>query len=295
MNLKKPDFDLSQVKVPQVVHDVYQDLRDRKLLPIVALIAVAIGAGPIVAASGGGATPKVTETTPAEVVPAPEAQSAVLAEDPGLRNYQKRLDDLKAHNPFDQQYTATVTGVSEETDTGSSAGASGGSTSISVGGGDTGSSSTPSSSSGGGATTAADVVTDNTTVNVDENGGGGSTQPSLLAFRVDLHFGPEGGVDEYKNVELLDVLDPVGAFIGGTQSGSKAAFAMSSGVAAVTGEGQCAPSPGDCQFLLLRKGKTANITYQPPDDSAAVVYKLAVDDIRLVKVDRSDLDGRLGD
>ena len=290
MNLKKPDFDFSQVKVPQVVQDIYADLRDRKLLPIVGLLLVAIVAVPILLSSSGSA-PSVTETQPAEVVSAPEAQAAVLAEDPGLRDYQQRLDALKAKNPFDQQYTATVGGLTETTDTGGELPTT--DTGVPT---DTGSSSTPPPSSGGGGSTdtAAEVVTDDTTVDVDETVEN-PAEPTMLAFRVDLQFGPEGDVKKHKNVKLLDVLDPVGAFIGGTETGSKAVFSLSGNVAAVTGEGECAPDPGNCDFLLLKEGQSANLVYQPEDDGPSVSYKLAIDEIRLVEVKTSDIEGKLGD
>ena len=291
----RKNIDFSDVKVPQVVQDVYADLRDRKLLPIVGLLLVAIVAVPFLLSSSSE-TPTVTETPGGteEVVVAPEAQSAVLAQEPGLRDYQQRLDSLKASNPFDQQYTDVPGGVS-----GDDLADAGGSLTDTGSVGDVGSTgSVPSS--GGGSTTAADAVTDDTTIDVDEtvneNGDGGSSQSGFFAFRVDVRFGPEGDVKKLENVKLLELLEPVGAFIGGTEDGRKAVFAMSSDIAAAGGEGKCAPSPGNCDFLLLAEGQTADLTYQPPDGSAAVVYKLGLDEVRLVKVKDPALnEGKLAD
>src|ERR671916_709972 len=105
--MKRPELKLAKpsVKAPPVVADLYRDLRDRRLLPLVALLVIAIIAVPIALSASGGA-PATTATPAAEIVPAdaPEAQAAVLAENPGLRDYRKRLDALKSQNPFEQQF-----------------------------------------------------------------------------------------------------------------------------------------------------------------------------------------------
>jgi hypothetical protein len=290
----RKSFDFSEVKVPRAVEDLYRDLRDRKLLPIVALLLVAIVAVPFLLSSSSE-TPTVNPPSAADdVVVAPEAQSAVLAQDPGLRNYQQRLDSLKATNPFEQQYQITAAPADGEGAGGLVGGDSTGLTSPSTSGSTGGGSTSTPPSSGGGTDTAADAVTEDTTIDVDETVEG-APESTLLTFRTDLHYGPEGDVKASKNVKLLHLLEPVGAFIGGTQNGKSAAFAMSSHVAAVTGEGKCAPDPGTCDFLLLEEGKSAGITYQPADGGPAVVYRLAVDDLRLVEQTGKGLEGKLSD
>ena len=56
--LKMPD--LKNVKVPRFVTDLYQDLVDRRLLPLVALILVAIVAVPFLL--GGSEEPPAPST-----------------------------------------------------------------------------------------------------------------------------------------------------------------------------------------------------------------------------------------
>jgi hypothetical protein len=298
VNLKRPNFKAPSLKggdhkLPPAVENVYGDLRDRKLLPIVALLVVAIIAVPVVLSSGS--TPTVTRAPSAEIVPAdaPEAQAAVLAENPGLRNYEQRLAELKSKNPFDQQYPVTAAGGgSSSAGTETTSTASGGSvtdTSASSGSTD------PTGGSSGGSGTAADAVTDDASVTIDETAE--PVESGFYEFRADVRFGPEGDVKERKNVRVLDILDPVGAFIGGISGHKrKAVFAMSNDIAAASGEGECAPSPGNCDFLLLKEGQTADLTYQPPDASAAQVFTLGVDDVRLVRIKEPDLDeGKLAD
>jgi hypothetical protein len=134
--LKGPKLDFSQLKVPAILRDLYQDLRDRRLLPLVGLILIAIVAVPFLLSGGG------SEIEEAPIAPiAPEAvQSSsieVVKATPGLREPSKRLSGRRAKDPFQQQFTGSavssesvVTGSTEtttvtggESNSGSSAGA----------------------------------------------------------------------------------------------------------------------------------------------------------------------------
>ncbi|MDQ2632052.1 MAG: hypothetical protein M3Y75_13930 [Actinomycetota bacterium] len=117
--LKKPD--LKNVKVPSFLSDLYHDLVDRRLLPLVALIVVAIVALPFLL---GKPEP---ETDPQAVTPgnstgAAQASSLTVVEaQPGLRDYRKRLSRRSPTNPFKQRYTgAPATGGLPEQSTSSS-------------------------------------------------------------------------------------------------------------------------------------------------------------------------------
>ena len=280
--MKRPELKLGKpdVKVPAVVENVYRDLRDRRLLPLVVLLLVAIVAVPI-ALSAGGSSP-TTSAPAAEIVPAdaPEAQAAVLADNPGLRDYRKRLHALKAQNPFKQRFqtsglsgtevesgatsvdSVTSSGGDVATDTGSSAPAT------STSSGSTSTSASPPDSSGGG------------TVDAD----GAEPEVFFYTFKADLQYGLEGDVRERRNVKYLDMLSPVGTFLGATLDRRTAVFGLSSSIVSVSGEGDCVPSPDSCEFLSLAKGKSAVLTYQRPGTEPAA-YRLAVDDIRVVKVE----------
>ena len=204
----------------------------------------------------------------------------MLAENPGLRDYRERLDALKTQNPFDQQFeTSGLAGTEVESGSGSveTLTESGGAP-VTGGGSETGSvtatsggsttTSSPDTSSSAGSADAADSV---------------ETEIFFYTFKVDLQYGLEGDVKERRNVKLLDLLSPVGMFIGAAPDASRAVFALSSNVTAVTGEVDCAPSPQSCDFLSLEKGQSATLTYQQEGTELAT-YRLAVDDIRVVKV-----------
>lgn len=109
--LKMPKLKGGEMKVPPFLSDLYFDLRERRLLPLVALILVAIVATPILLAGGseepeppppsglgvGGSTATAAKTL------------TVVKAEPGLRNYKKRLKHRAATNPFKQRYTGTNT------------------------------------------------------------------------------------------------------------------------------------------------------------------------------------------
>ena len=285
--MKRPELkmDKPDIKVPPVVEDLYRDLRDRRLLPIVALLLVAIIAVPIALSSGTGSS---TAAPVPEVVPAdaPEAQAAVLAENPGLRDYRERLDSLKAQNPFEQQFETSGlegTEVSSGTETLDSVTSGGGEVSA---GGDTGAStSEPTSDSTSTSTSepAPDTSTGSSgSVDTDTDS---TSEPEVqfYGFKADLQYGLEGDVREHRNVKYLDMLSPVGTLLGASIDGKKVVFGLSSSVVSVSGDGDCVSSPDACEFLTLEEGKSAVLTYQRPNTEPAT-YRLTVDDIRIVKL-----------
>lgn len=86
--------------MPKFVSDLYADLRDRHLLPLVALLIVAIIAAPILLSGKG------EEEEPAAIAPASvegetkDAGLTVVPAEDGLRDYKKRLGHRAALNPF---------------------------------------------------------------------------------------------------------------------------------------------------------------------------------------------------
>lgn len=280
--MKRPalKFDKPNVKLPPVVEDVYRDLHDRRLLPLVALLVVAIVAVPIALSVSSG-TPSSSAPPVAEIVPAdaPEAQAAVLADNPGLRDYRERLEALKSQNPFKQQFeTSGLAGTEVESGAESVETITESGGAPVTGGGDTGT----VTDTGTGSTTTSSPDTSSSGGNVESTE---TVEPEIFfyTFKVDLQYGLEGDVKERRNVKLLDMLSPVGTFLGASADASQAVFALSSNVTAATGEGECAPSPDSCDFLLLEKGQSAALTYQQ-DGAEIATYRLGVDDIRLVKV-----------
>lgn len=99
--MKGPDLKMPELKMPTFAKDLYEDLRDRRLLPLVALVLVAIVAVPFLLSSG-------SEPKPVTVKPAPKPAGAsasaltVVRATPGIRDYRKRLRGRTPTDPFKQ-------------------------------------------------------------------------------------------------------------------------------------------------------------------------------------------------
>ena len=97
--LKGPDLKMPDLKVPGFVSDLYYDLRDRRLLPLVAFVLVAIVAVPFLLSGGS------SESGPPRVEPPVKdsvnaSQLTVVKATPGLRDYRKRLEGRSPKDPF---------------------------------------------------------------------------------------------------------------------------------------------------------------------------------------------------
>jgi hypothetical protein len=106
-----PELKLPDIKVPPFAQDVYYDLRERRLLPLLALVVVATVAVPFLLGSS-----KKTETPVAsgtalggETQTIDTAALKVVQAKPGLREYKKRLGHRTERNPFKQKFTGSVT------------------------------------------------------------------------------------------------------------------------------------------------------------------------------------------
>ena len=292
------------MKPPRFISDLYGDMRDRKLLPLVIVLILAMVAVPLLLKSDP--PPPVPVSDAATEIPEGVPTAAVLASDPGLRDYRQRLEDLNSKNPFgtdpqDIKDEAAKSQVESVTDAAADAGIA-----------DVAGSST-SSTGGGSAGSALDEITetidessDSTTVNVDTNDGngngggngndgdGGDSDTVELAFRVDVEVGPAGNLKRRKNVKLLTVLpsqsNPVNLFLGASEDGNHAFFLVSEDVVTARGDGRCVPSPADCQFVNMKKGDEMRFGYAP-NGGDADTYVLKVLDIGLEKnEDTADAD-----
>jgi hypothetical protein len=236
-------------KLQKFAGDVVYDLRSKNLLlPAVALLVALVAVPVLIARSGsdgsagayglGGAT---SATTP------PESENAVVAYNPGVRNFKKRLNHLGPKNPFTQQYTNSpaptpgADSLAQALTDSSTSGSSG------VGGGSTG-----GGNSGGGDKSPGKVTQQKTT---------------YFWWESDVQVGEAGTplttMNSVKPFQFLPSPDkPVLTYIG-TVSGSQAVFLVSNDVSSIGGEGTCFPSVDACQLLGLNPGKGADLIYGP--------------------------------
>ena len=291
---------VSSFKAPPFLADVYYDLRDRRLLPLVALVVVAILAVPFLLGDSQESVeaPGLGGVESTEGQPTGGSSLTVVKSTPGLRDYRKRLKARSPSDPFVQKYTG-VPPTSQLKSVESEGGGSGGGSSVdpveaaaeSVVGGSSDGGSSPSvevppadggSGSGGSG----------------GNGGGHSgghpakggddldDDDRLYAYRPDVRFGVAGSGElrKYEDLPMASLLpkeNPVLIFIGGTEDGSQVVFDVSADVAYVLGEGKCVGGRKSCELLFMRAGDA--VTLQTGSGHS---FRLAVDSIDFVQVDR---------
>jgi hypothetical protein len=237
-------------RIQKFFGDVVYDLRQRNLLLVGIMLVVAIVAVPVlISASGPGASPgPVGLTANASAEAHPEGESAVLAYQPGVRNFKQRLNDLSSKDPFKQQYSAAAA-TAPALDQGTSTSTSGSTPGTTLG-------STGSGSTGG-------------------NGSGKSegktkvkTETQTVVYETDVLVGESGGVltrlNRIPQFQFLPGPDkPVLVYLGTTSAGTQALFLVSTDVSSVGGQGTCFPTADKCQLLGLNPGQSADMAYTP--------------------------------
>ena len=265
------------MKPPGLIRDLYSDLRDRKLLPLVAVLPLAIVAVPLLL--GRDAPPPVPPAAAEAPLPEGAPSAAVLTAAPTLRDYRERLDQLASKNPFAGEALETgetpeggrIAPLPEAGTSGSSG--SGGSKSFNETFDQTVSESSNTS-------------TESTEID-DSNGvsdsGGGS---QWYEFQLDVETGPAGDTSVRNNLGELTVLpsesNPVAVYLGIAKGGKDAVFMVSPDVVGVSGGGSCSPSPANCQLLTLSEGEEEKFDYAPSGEPDTFVIEIK--DIRFVPV-----------
>ena len=256
---KGPEMKMSDLKVPEPLVDLYWDLRDRHLLPLVVLAIVAIVAVPFLL---GGGSKQAPAPAPVSVgaAPSPEpagSKLAVVEAKPGLRDYRKRLRHDKPTDPFKQRYTGPMLKGTK------------------LGGGEEGGDSTANTStsttvtktkSGQGGTTTTEVTTE--TEGAPETGGGGSSPHlTLFTFAADIKItkittGADGKKKDESNVKhgvippapLPSEKAPMFAYMGITPNSQQPYFLISESITSVFGDGKCLAGTSRCELLELEPG-----------------------------------------
>ncbi len=249
-----------ELKTPAFLSDLYYDLRDRRLLPLVALVIVAIAAVPFLL---GGEPEKPYVPGPGGALSAlgsgKTSKLTVVEATPGLRNYRKRLADRSPTNPFKQRYTGLP--ASAEVQSGGSA----------------------SEGPGGGSLTVTESTTE--TTEVTESGGSGSSpagggeegQAPKLEFVIDVQIAhtekaPDGSErmspwEARHDVPVLAQLPsrktPVVTLLGGNYRTGRLVFLVAHTVRSISGEYSCASRTEVCELLEVSEGTLLEYVYEP--------------------------------
>jgi hypothetical protein len=277
---KGPEIKLSDLKVPDFLRDLYYDLRERHLLPLVALLAVAIVAVPIALSQSSGSEGSEEEVA-AAIASVGGGQSGVLVAKatPGLREFHRRLDHLNAKDPF--QLQASDEGKSSATGTEESEAApseSSGSSSEVPSEAPPPSSTTPSE--GGAEPTPGPGNLTYYSYAIDARIVTGSTQEN------DSSNDPSGQSTVRRNLPELTMLPsrdtPAAIYMGSTKDGKKALMLISSDVQAIFGDGKCVLGSDSCELLALEPGVPETFVY----GGAGRTFKIELLKIHLVTTDK---------
>jgi hypothetical protein len=286
---KGPQIKLSELKVPQVLSDLYWDLRDRYLLPAVVVLVVAIAAVPLVLGGSSDsdwrdelADADITEeAATSSAMPAPIGELVAKAA-PGLRDYRRRLHDLQEKDPFVQQF-------------------SGGGESSVVTSGDggevssTGSLPTPTPEG-----PAPEVTEESPPAEPTPD----SPQLTWFSYAIDVRVvsvGEAGGAagrasasgsagkneaTVRRNLPELTILPnretPAAIYMGVTKDAKKALLMLSDQVQGVFGDGVCVLGSATCQLLAIEPGLPVTIVYGPAERT----FRIELLKLRLLRSDK---------
>jgi hypothetical protein len=247
------------------------DLLDRRLLPILALVGVALLAASAYAVLGGGgstATTASTATRPVStgasgiaVSPAPANPNEAVAETTSGASHQRGGVSRNPFTPLPGTKSTTASTSKSTTGSGSST------TSTTSGSG--------SSSKGAGGTTPTPTP----------KPAPAKPQPKVV-YHVAVLFGgvpagtssPSSQLTPYEDLKLLTPLpsstQPLIVFRGVVAGGKSATFTLV-GEAILHGEGSCLPNASQCQAIDLRPGQAEQLEYLPAS-GPATLYELKI-------------------
>ena len=282
--LKGPDLKMPDLKIPGFVSDLYYDLRDRRLLPLVAFVLVAIVAVPFLLSGGS------SESGPPRVEPPVDdsvnaSQLTVVKATPGLRDYRKRLEGRSPKDPFkgpEAKPDLSDAQLGTEGDNGfESSEITSSSTSTST--------TTEGSTTETTRTTKEDGVVTTEKETTTEESDSAEGQPgdiTLFAFAIDVRIkkattAADGSTNSGDPETRSRVISPaplpgpktqVVTYGGINPKTKNALFLISDEVTSIFGEAKCLSGDQTCQLLEIEKGMPLTFVYGPTN----VRYKVTV-------------------
>jgi hypothetical protein len=243
------------------LQDIWQDLREKRLLPVAALMLLGIVAIPVVLTeSSAEPTPVVTQA-PAEASGA--AAVALDTEAAASSAAGSELDVFSSDDPF-----APPKEVTRSKDTATAASAATADDKAGATGGGTGGGTAPGGSGGGGSEPLPPAPVP-------------APETSEYEYVADVTFW-NGNRRSERRLRKLDMLPdqsaPALIFMGVTRDGGDAVFLVDATLSN-TGEGSCRPGRQNCVYVAIGAGSEHLFT-----DPEGRTYRLRVDEIRRVKV-----------
>jgi hypothetical protein len=276
-----PDLKMPDLKVPGFLVDLYWDLRDRRLLPLVGLAIVAIVAVPFLLGGGSEEEEAPPAVAGASSAPSPEpagAKLTVVEAKPGLRDYRKRLHDSPT-DPFVQRYTAPQLKGTELGGGGEEASSSSTSTSTST-------TKVTKTSKDSDSTSTTEVTTETNGESSPSGEGGKAPQLTLYSFAADVKIvrttsSADGEKLTDEPIVRHKVIPPaalpgdsaqVVTYMGISPITRKPLLLISDQVTAVFGEATCLSGANTCQLIEVEPNFPETFVF----GTAGVRYKITV-------------------
>ncbi len=266
MPSKMPSFKRGEMKVPGWMSDIYYELNERHLLPLVIVLVAAIIAVPIALSESGGAEEIEEEAAIAAIssTPAGAKTTTVVAKSvPGLRSYKRRLEHLTAKDPFEKPGAMVATEEAlEEVKAKLSEALEGG----------------------------GEEATPETEGSSPENGGSSGEQTvKYFTWQAKLRYVPvsKKGKKAKADPRMLTVLThevvpdkqtPAAVFLGATEDKKKALLLVSSAVKSVFGDAPCFLGGETCELLALEKGVPETFAFGEDEE----IFRLELRDLSYV-------------
>jgi hypothetical protein len=289
---KGPDLKLSDLHVPNFLYDLYCDLKERHLLPLVVLLLVAMVAAPIYFKKKSDPEGPVATVPPIATESGAASAGGTLTvarSQPGLRDPRRRLKHARALDPF-----ATPASSSASTESSSGEAAAG-----------EGEASAPVASAPTAAVPTEPTVTDgesnsappheptlpaetyvpptssasgDTEASAGESAG--ESQPQYASEAIDVRIvsvpassadsGPKRAkpkAEVRRDLPELTMLParatPAVTYMGVSKDGKKALLLVSSDVESIFGEAKCIVGSQSCQLLALEPQLPETFVYGP--------------------------------
>lgn len=250
---KGPEIKLPELRMPQFLRDLYHDLDDRHLLPVVAALLVGIVAIPLLlggssdsaeAPAAGGASASGAQ---------PTSSLVVTKEAASLRDYRRRLEHLTAKDPF-----SPASGSAEaSSETGGEGEAGSGASTGGEEGAPTGEGATGGEEAGGGASpaqaTESEVVYFTYALDVRVTPVSVDGKPSKAEAQVRRDLPPLTMLPS-RSVPALTYMGP-------SKDGKKALMLVSSDVTAIFGDSSCVVGSDACQLLALEPNLPETVVF----------------------------------
>lgn len=269
--LKGPQLKMGELRMPRFLVDLFYDLHDRRLLPLVVLVIVAIVAVPIVLGGDSEipAAPAPEAPATASALGADAGELTVVRAAPGLRDYRKRLSGRRPTDPFKQRFTGPMLkGAKLQTQTSTTSTSGSSSTTTTTTADLPGPSSTPEP------LPATPPSTDGDSGSSPSGGDGGSSPSGsdgdkatvdTAGYTIDVRIVHDGKEQTRRRVPQITKLPgdkvPVVMFMGATGGGKKALLLVSSDVVAVFGDAKCSLGSETCDLLAVEPGFPETFVY----------------------------------